>query len=72
MVFEDIVTSDGSLLETVRTLQWLNVRIENAVVVLNREQGGASIHKKKEGIKMSSLKITFYLTKLFCYIMPAN
>ncbi|XP_053618233.1 uridine 5'-monophosphate synthase-like isoform X2 [Plodia interpunctella] len=60
LVVEDVVTSGGSLLETVTTLRDEGLRITNAVVVLDREQGGVSV-LKANGVHVLPL---FTLTNL--------
>lgn len=60
LVVEDVVTSGGSLLETVGALRSEGLRIDNAVVVLERDQGGAGV-LKENGVRLHSL---FTLTEL--------
>ncbi|XP_048730504.1 uridine 5'-monophosphate synthase-like isoform X2 [Ostrea edulis] len=54
LVVEDVVTSGGSVMETVQTLQSILVTVSDAVVLLDREQGGKSALLKK-GIKLHSV-----------------
>lgn len=60
LVIEDVVTSGGSLLETVGTLQSEGLRVTDAVVVLDRDQGGATV-LKENGVRLHSL---FTMTEL--------
>lgn len=54
LVVEDVVTSGGSLLETVETLRSEGLAVSHAVIVLDREQGGVSV-LKSNGIVVRSL-----------------
>ncbi|CAH2056908.1 unnamed protein product, partial [Iphiclides podalirius] len=54
LVVEDVVTSGGSLLETVATLRGEQLRVSHAVVVLDREQGGASV-LAADGVEVKSV-----------------
>ncbi|XP_049880212.1 uridine 5'-monophosphate synthase-like [Pectinophora gossypiella] len=54
LVVEDVVTSGGSLLETLETLRTEGLTVSHAVVVLDREQGGASV-LKANGVRIHSL-----------------
>lgn len=54
LIIEDVVTSGSSILETVRDLERAGIRCTDAVVLLNREQGGEMI-LKEHGIKMHAL-----------------
>lgn len=60
LIVEDVVTSGSSILETVKDLIGCGLRCTEAIVLLNREQGGEKI-LKENGIKMHAL---FSLTKL--------
>lgn len=60
LVVEDVVTSGGSLLETVDTLRDEGLSVTHAVIVLDRGQGGASV-LKANGVVVKSL---FTLTDL--------
>ncbi|XP_050293883.1 uridine 5'-monophosphate synthase [Anthonomus grandis grandis] len=68
LIVEDVVTSGSSILETVRDLQNEGLKCKEAIVLLNREQGGFKILESK-GIKMHSL---LKLTELIDYLIEAN
>ncbi|XP_041968727.1 uridine 5'-monophosphate synthase-like [Aricia agestis] len=68
LVVEDVVTSGGSLLETVCTLRDEGLRVTHAVVVIDREQGGASV-LKANGIEVKSI---FTMTELVQILRKAN
>lgn len=63
LVVEDVVTSGGSLLETVSTLRHESLTVTHAVVVLDREQGGASV-LKANGVELRSLFTLRNLTQI--------
>lgn len=63
LVVEDVVTSGGSLLETVATLRDEQLNVTHAVVVLDREQGGASV-LKASGVEVRSLFTLNNLVKI--------
>ena len=54
LVVEDVVTSGGSILDTVKDLTNAGIKVTDAVVLLNREQGGEAVLREK-GIKMHAL-----------------
>ncbi|KAJ8922944.1 hypothetical protein NQ315_001490 [Exocentrus adspersus] len=68
LIVEDVVTSGSSILETVNDLKAAGIACENAVVLLNREQGGEGI-LKKNGIKMHAL---LTMTELIGYLREAD
>ncbi|XP_026728579.1 uridine 5'-monophosphate synthase-like isoform X2 [Trichoplusia ni] len=68
LVVEDVVTSGGSLMETVCTLRAEGLNVTDAVVVLDREQGGVSV-LKKNGITVTSI---FTLTDLLKMLNEAG
>ncbi|CAK1590727.1 unnamed protein product [Parnassius mnemosyne] len=63
LVIEDVVTSGGSLLETVTTLRSEGLQVTHAVVVLDREQGGASV-LRANGVQMRSIYTMTNLVKI--------
>ncbi|XP_013382583.1 uridine 5'-monophosphate synthase isoform X4 [Lingula anatina] len=54
LVVEDVVTSGSSVLETVLSLQQEEINVTDAVVLVDREQGGKDMLKTK-GIKLHSV-----------------
>lgn len=66
LIIEDVVTSGASILETVAPLKIEGLQIEDAVVVLNREQGGKE-KLKENGIELHSLINIFDLLKVLFY-----
>jgi len=63
LIIEDVVTSGASILETVAPLKIEGLQIEDAVVVVNREQGGKE-RLKENGIELHSLISIFDLLKV--------
>ncbi|CAK1543658.1 unnamed protein product [Leptosia nina] len=68
LVVEDVVTSGGSLLETVTTLRSEGLRVNDAVVVLDREQGGVGV-LKANGVQVRSI---FTMTDLVNILRSAD
>jgi uridine monophosphate synthetase len=66
LIIEDVVTSGTSILETVAPFKAEGLEIEDAVVILNREQGGKERLKEK-GIELHSLISIFDLLKVLFY-----
>lgn len=60
LIIEDVVTTGSSILETSADLRSEGLIIEDAIVVVNREQGGVESIAKR-GIKMHSLFTLSYL-----------
>lgn len=54
LIIEDVVTSGSSILETVKDLTEAGLSVTEAIVVLDRQQGGLDILKKK-GVNTISL-----------------
>lgn len=63
LVVEDVVTSGGSLLETVNTLRGEGLIVSNAVIVLDRDQGGVTV-LKEHGIIVKPLYTMTSLLKI--------
>lgn len=64
LIIEDVVTTGSSVLETSNDLKSVGLVIEEAIVVVNREQGGCE-NLLKRGIKMHSLfTLSFLLETL--------
>lgn len=51
LIIEDVVTTGSSVLETVDVLKSVGLKVETAVVLLNREQGGTK-NLESHGIKL--------------------
>jgi uridine monophosphate synthetase len=66
LIIEDVITSGTSILETVAPLQAEGIEVEDAIVVLNREQGGQERLQEK-GIHLHSLISIFDLLKVLFY-----
>lgn len=54
LIIEDVVTTGGSVLETSESLEAVGLKVTDAVVLLNREQGGANRLEQK-GLKLHSV-----------------
>ena len=64
LIVEDVVTSGSSVLDTVKDLQSEGILVTDAVVVVDREQGGAG-NIAKNSVRMHSLfKLSFLLNTL--------
>ena len=63
LIIEDVVTTGSSIIETVNDLRSEGLRIEDAIVVVNREQGGVQ-NISKQGIVMHSMFTLSYLLEI--------
>lgn len=64
LIIEDVVTSGSSILETTKDLNDVGMKCTDAIVLLNREQGGSNV-LRSNGIQMHAL---FTLTQLMKYL----
>ncbi len=71
LIVEDVVTSGSSVLETAASLEAEGLVIEDAIVVLNREQSGKEKLQEK-GIQLHSLISIFDLLKVLFYEKKIN
>lgn len=60
LIIEDVVTTGSSIIETVNDLRSEGLRIEDAIVVVNREQGGVQ-NISQQGIVLHSMFTLSYL-----------
>ncbi|XP_015596700.1 uridine 5'-monophosphate synthase [Cephus cinctus] len=63
VIIEDVVTSGSSILETANDLRTEGLKVTQAFVIIDREQGGRSL-LKSNGIKMKSLFTLMQLMQL--------
>ncbi|XP_076233770.1 rudimentary-like [Calliopsis andreniformis] len=68
VIIEDVVTSGSSIIDTVQSLRNEGLKVSEALVVIDREQGGKK-NIENHGIKMRSL---YTVTKLMMYLLQAN
>jgi uridine monophosphate synthetase len=66
LIIEDVVTSGTSILETVALLKAEGLEVEDAIIVLNREQGGKE-RLKENGIQLHTLISILDLLKILFY-----
>lgn len=63
LIIEDVVTSGSSILETVNDLRGEGITVSDAIVVVDREQGGVQ-NTEEKGVKMHSLFTLSYLLNI--------
>ncbi|KAG5898916.1 hypothetical protein JTB14_000161 [Gonioctena quinquepunctata] len=68
LIVEDVVTSGSSILETVKSLNDVGIKCTDAIVLLNREQGGQEF-LNNNGIQMHSL---LSLTQMIGFLRDAE
>ncbi|XP_034949053.1 uridine 5'-monophosphate synthase [Chelonus insularis] len=68
VIIEDVITSGSSILETVKDLTQEGLNVTEALVIMDREQGGKK-NIENAGIKVKSL---YTLTKLMNYLFEAD
>ena len=68
LVIEDVVTSGGSVLETSAALRSTGVCVSDAVVLLDREQGGRQ-NLNKESVRLTSV---LTMTQLLDHLQGAG
>jgi uridine monophosphate synthetase len=66
LLVEDVVTKGGSILETAASLKSQGLDVEDAIVVIDREQGGKE-RLKDNGIQLHALISMFDLLKVLFY-----
>jgi len=60
LVIDDVITSGGSIVETISALKAAGLRVSDAVVVIDREQGGKEI-LAREGYNLYAVMTLRYL-----------
>ncbi|XP_076650060.1 rudimentary-like [Halictus rubicundus] len=68
VIIEDVVTSGSSIIETVQTLRKEGLKVTDAFVVIDREQGGKK-NVEAHGINMRSL---YSITTIMAYLLESN
>ena len=68
VIIEDIITSGSSVLETANALKNEGLKVTEAFIIVDREQGGRK-HLQDNAIEAKSL---FTLTKLFNFLVESN
>lgn len=64
LVIEDIITSGSSILETLEDLQIAGLKVTDAVVLINREQGGEENLKNKNLVLHSVMTLRIVMQTL--------
>ena len=60
LLFEDVVTTGSSVLETVEVLKTAALEVKDTVVLLNREQGGS------ENLARRGIQLHRYILYMYC------
>lgn len=68
LIIEDVVTSGSSVLDTVKDLRTEGIKVTDAIVVVDREQGGIK-NIEKQSVRMHSL---FTLSRLLSILKDAG
>lgn len=68
LIVEDVVTSGSSVLETVNDLRKEGLKVENAIIILDREQGGSE-NLENNNVQIKSL---FKMSKLIEILLKAG
>ncbi|XP_063705287.1 uridine 5'-monophosphate synthase [Culicoides brevitarsis] len=63
LIIEDVVTSGSSIMDTVKDLRKEGLEVTDAIVVVDREQGGA-LNTENNGVKMHSLFTLSFLLQV--------
>ena len=63
LIVEDVITSGASILETIASLKTQGLEVEDAIVMLDREQGGQE-NLRKNNIRLHALISMFDLLKV--------
>jgi orotate phosphoribosyltransferase len=63
LVIDDVITSGGSIIETISTVKAAGLQVSDAVVFIDREQGGKEI-LAEEGYKLHAVMTLRYLLSI--------